>query len=112
MYDALVWYNLRHENIVPCLGILNDRQFNGYCFVLPWYENGDARQYLEKNASSWLSQGEYTTRVNKIVRTKSPDGVSMMLTTAKSSCMRLHLALAICTQWVSFMVNSVGCVIQ
>jgi hypothetical protein len=43
-----IWQGLRHENVLPLLGITLD--FGRYMsFVSPWLANGSLIQYLERN---------------------------------------------------------------
>ncbi|EEB91416.1 hypothetical protein MPER_10225, partial [Moniliophthora perniciosa FA553] len=45
--EAIVWRQLRHPNILPCLGLYYlDRSQERICLVSPWMENGNLVQFL------------------------------------------------------------------
>ncbi|PBK94147.1 kinase-like protein [Armillaria gallica] len=46
-YEALVWRQLHHENIVPFLGVNFDYFKPKFCLVAPWMKNGNIIDYLE-----------------------------------------------------------------
>ena len=49
--EAIVWRQLRHENIAPFLGLCEDTELfrNRVALVSPWMSNGDLSSYLQKN---------------------------------------------------------------
>ena len=49
--EAIVWRQLRHENIAPFLGLCEDSELfrNRVALVSPWMSNGDLSSYLQKN---------------------------------------------------------------
>ncbi|KAJ7239950.1 kinase-like domain-containing protein, partial [Mycena haematopus] len=47
--EALVWKELQHPHILPCLGIDKDSFPSSLCLVSPWMENGTVMSYLEEH---------------------------------------------------------------
>ncbi|KAK0447528.1 kinase-like domain-containing protein, partial [Armillaria borealis] len=47
--EALVWRQLRHENILPFLRVNSSYFEPRHCLISPWMKNGNIIQYLEKN---------------------------------------------------------------
>ncbi|KAG8946368.1 hypothetical protein FRC03_001400 [Tulasnella sp. 419] len=45
--EAQIWIQLNHKNIIPLLGFCF--QDNIPCLVSPWFENGDALNYISKH---------------------------------------------------------------
>ncbi|KDQ50032.1 hypothetical protein JAAARDRAFT_142566, partial [Jaapia argillacea MUCL 33604] len=45
--EALVWRQLKHDNILPFLGVFVDG--TSPCVVSPWLENGNLRAYVAAN---------------------------------------------------------------
>ncbi|KAG8943240.1 hypothetical protein FRC03_002579 [Tulasnella sp. 419] len=46
--EATIWSRLKHPNIVPFLGYAIEGG-SRYCFVAPWYANGDVVRYLQSH---------------------------------------------------------------
>lgn len=46
-----IWHQLSHKNVVPLLGFASHLDPVG-ALVSPWFSNGDAREYVKKNAAS------------------------------------------------------------
>ncbi|TFK28486.1 kinase-like protein [Coprinopsis marcescibilis] len=45
--ETLIWSQLSHENLLPFYGILQPYENDGrLCFVSPWMENGNVREYV------------------------------------------------------------------
>ncbi|KAK7027403.1 hypothetical protein VNI00_015239 [Paramarasmius palmivorus] len=46
--EAIIWRQLRHPNVLPCLGLyyLDDTQ-QRICLVSPWMENGNLVEYMQ-----------------------------------------------------------------
>ncbi|TDL14247.1 kinase-like protein [Rickenella mellea] len=44
--EVTVWSQLKHPNILPLIGLINDEDF-GVCIVSPWQKNGDLMLYIE-----------------------------------------------------------------
>lgn len=66
--QAVQWYNLSHEFVLPFLGVIDVPELGGICMVSPWMENSDARQFLDKRVQSGdLVGSEYLKAVNKLV---------------------------------------------
>ncbi|CAL1715582.1 unnamed protein product [Somion occarium] len=62
--EALTWLNLRHQYILPCLGISRETKPSN-CIVSPWMAGGDLRTFITGDCdltvikmliSSWLRQ--------------------------------------------------------
>ncbi|PBK58537.1 kinase-like protein, partial [Armillaria solidipes] len=47
--EALVWRQLRHENILPFCGIDFEYFMPRYCLISPWMKNGNVVHYLESH---------------------------------------------------------------
>ncbi|SJL04322.1 uncharacterized protein ARMOST_07688 [Armillaria ostoyae] len=47
--EALVWRQLRHENILPFLSVNSSYFEPRHCLISPWMKNGNIVHYLEKN---------------------------------------------------------------
>ncbi|PBK59029.1 kinase-like protein [Armillaria solidipes] len=45
--EAIVWRQLRHENILPFLGVNSSYFIPSYCFISPWMQNGSLISFLE-----------------------------------------------------------------
>ncbi|KAH8810364.1 kinase-like domain-containing protein [Flagelloscypha sp. PMI_526] len=60
--EALLWYQLRHRNILPFLGVSYDAFPNRICFVSPFKKNGDIMSFIKRCApllevrTEWLLQ--------------------------------------------------------
>ncbi|KAK7027431.1 hypothetical protein VNI00_015267 [Paramarasmius palmivorus] len=48
--EAIIWRQLRHPNVLPCLGLyyLDDTQ-QRICLVSPWMENGNLVEYIQSH---------------------------------------------------------------
>ncbi|KAK7029790.1 Non-specific serine/threonine protein kinase [Favolaschia claudopus] len=47
--EALVWKELQHPNILPCMGIDGDSFPSALCMVSPWMEHGTVMNYLKEH---------------------------------------------------------------
>ncbi|KIY67802.1 kinase-like protein, partial [Cylindrobasidium torrendii FP15055 ss-10] len=47
--EALVWYQLRHPNILPFVGINEVSFYPRFCLISPWMANGSIMNYIAKN---------------------------------------------------------------
>ncbi|KAF8183900.1 kinase-like domain-containing protein, partial [Mycena galopus ATCC 62051] len=47
--EALVWKELHHPHILPCLGIDGDSFPSSLCMVSPWMEHGTVMNYLKEH---------------------------------------------------------------
>ncbi|KAF5353079.1 hypothetical protein D9758_008754 [Tetrapyrgos nigripes] len=55
--EAILWRQLDHPNILPFLGLyFLDECKKRLCLVSPWMENGNARQYLNKNSEKVIDR--------------------------------------------------------
>jgi hypothetical protein len=51
--EILVWHRLRHENILPLLGITFDfGRDNPTGMVCPWLDNGNLNNYLSRGGAA------------------------------------------------------------
>ncbi|KAF8172841.1 kinase-like domain-containing protein [Mycena galopus ATCC 62051] len=48
--EALVWKELHHPHILPCLGIDGDSFPSSLCMVSPWMEHGTVMNYLKEHS--------------------------------------------------------------
>ncbi|SJL00670.1 uncharacterized protein ARMOST_03983 [Armillaria ostoyae] len=46
-WEALVWRQLRHPNVLPFLGVSEDLFALSYCLISPWMVNGNIMSYLQ-----------------------------------------------------------------
>ncbi|KAJ7053459.1 kinase-like domain-containing protein, partial [Mycena amicta] len=53
--EALVWQSLRHEYIVPFIGIDSEGFAPAFCIVSPWMKNGTVNMYLLKTPGAGRS---------------------------------------------------------
>ncbi|KAL0563966.1 Rho guanine nucleotide exchange factor, partial [Marasmius crinis-equi] len=44
--EAILWRQMKHPNLLPCLGIYELEHTQQLCLVSPWIENGNLVQYL------------------------------------------------------------------
>lgn len=61
--EALIWHQLDHPHILPLLGIIEDPSGFTISMVLPWMENGNVRQYLDKKVKEVRFQARYTLTI-------------------------------------------------
>ncbi|KAF8183830.1 kinase-like domain-containing protein [Mycena galopus ATCC 62051] len=47
--EALLWKDLQHPNILPCLGIDGDSFPSSLCMISPWMEHGTVIHYLKQH---------------------------------------------------------------
>ncbi|KAJ6476215.1 kinase-like domain-containing protein, partial [Mycena sanguinolenta] len=47
--EALVWQTLRHEYILPLIGIDRETFSSSFCMVSPWMQNGTVLKYLSEH---------------------------------------------------------------
>ena len=52
--EALVWYHLKHDHILPFLGIDKVIFSPHYCMVTPWLPNGHILQFIKSNDNQSL----------------------------------------------------------
>ncbi|KAK1227557.1 hypothetical protein PQX77_009467 [Marasmius sp. AFHP31] len=45
--EALVWRHLKHQNVLPFLGIFYSKDDGQFCLISPWMDNGNLLQYLK-----------------------------------------------------------------
>lgn len=50
-----MWFNLRHEHILPFLGVASDEE-SGLSMVLGWAENGSLSHYIDRLNAQGLSR--------------------------------------------------------
>ncbi|KAH8810363.1 kinase-like domain-containing protein [Flagelloscypha sp. PMI_526] len=48
--EALLWYQLRHRNILPFLGVSYEAFPNRICFVSPFKKNGDIMSFIKRHS--------------------------------------------------------------
>ncbi|KAK0503541.1 hypothetical protein EDD18DRAFT_1063715, partial [Armillaria luteobubalina] len=46
-WEALVWRQLRHPNVLPFLGVSQNLFAPSYCLISPWMVNGNILSYLQ-----------------------------------------------------------------
>ena len=55
--EALIWRQMRHVNILELRGIDMVTFDNGPSMVLPWVQDGNIRQYMDRNPQvDWKQQ--------------------------------------------------------
>ena len=66
--EAVAWYNLSHEYVLPFFGVIDVPELGGICMVSPWMENGNVRQFLDSRVETGeLVGGEFVKTVNMLV---------------------------------------------
>ncbi|KAL0069535.1 Rho guanine nucleotide exchange factor [Marasmius tenuissimus] len=45
--EAILWRQMKHANLLPCLGIYELEHSHQLCLISPWMENGNLVQYLK-----------------------------------------------------------------
>ncbi|KAL0570850.1 Rho guanine nucleotide exchange factor [Marasmius crinis-equi] len=48
--EAILWRQLKHPNLIPCLGIYRLEHTQQLCLISPWMENGNLVQFLKASA--------------------------------------------------------------
>ncbi|KZT27471.1 hypothetical protein NEOLEDRAFT_144799 [Neolentinus lepideus HHB14362 ss-1] len=59
--EAVIWHRLRHDNILPFLGIKCDASTSMFCMISPWMKNGTIIRFLDKHAN--VNVNDLTSRV-------------------------------------------------
>lgn len=57
--EALIWHQLDHPHILPFPGVIEDESGIILSMVLPWMENGNVRQYLNKKMKEAQFRARY-----------------------------------------------------
>ncbi|KAH8810412.1 kinase-like domain-containing protein [Flagelloscypha sp. PMI_526] len=65
LYEAVLWYQLRHRNILPFLGVSYDAFPNRICFVLPFKENGDIMSFIRRDSPPLIVRTEWLYHIAK-----------------------------------------------
>ncbi|KAH8101245.1 hypothetical protein BXZ70DRAFT_935130 [Cristinia sonorae] len=74
--ESLLWHNLQHKHVLPFYGVTADVFPHTLCMVLPWMNNGNIRQHMDRlrrsgelvnqtfvdQVNKWVSSAEYTPR--------------------------------------------------
>ncbi|KAE9397481.1 kinase-like protein [Gymnopus androsaceus JB14] len=47
--EALLWRQLKHQNVHPLLGVSTSLFAPSFCFISPWMQNGDINQHMRVN---------------------------------------------------------------
>ncbi|KAH8103002.1 kinase-like domain-containing protein [Cristinia sonorae] len=63
--ESLLWKNLRHEHVLPFLGVAEDVFPEALCMVIPWTDNGNLRQYIyAQTQQEVLTDDNFASTVN------------------------------------------------
>ncbi|KAK1217181.1 hypothetical protein PQX77_020189 [Marasmius sp. AFHP31] len=53
--EAILWRQMKHPNLLPCLGIYELEDSHQLCLISPWMENGNLVQYLKNTPEEDVS---------------------------------------------------------
>ncbi|KAK7037712.1 hypothetical protein VNI00_010938 [Paramarasmius palmivorus] len=57
LHEAIIWRQLKHPNLLPCLGLYYlDNTRGRICLVSPWLENGNLAQFLRNPSQGSLNR--------------------------------------------------------
>ncbi|KAH8091022.1 kinase-like domain-containing protein [Cristinia sonorae] len=63
--DTVTWGSLRHDYVLPFLGVADDVSPGTLCIVTPWMENGNLRRYLENETTRGnLTDANFAEKAN------------------------------------------------
>ncbi|KAI5115689.1 hypothetical protein M0805_000537 [Coniferiporia weirii] len=68
--EARIWSRMRHQNIVPLLGLWEnfDPNMPFHSFVAPWYEEGNLAAYLKRNKTPIVQKLSFVRDVAAAIR--------------------------------------------